>query len=158
MQPADEPYFDIDRFRLANVSVHQRRPMIAPAAVWCNAGWVAYSHNPDGESGHMCLIFTKCSDCGQSGSTGLDLLIAEARLAVTHHAVTSVDGPTSQLFVFVSFFVDPTLGISRSGAHHDTRRCRLHAVLAGPVALDPGPERTPARARSPNPPSGAHRP
>jgi hypothetical protein len=30
-----------------------------------------------------------------------------------------------------------TPGISRSGAHSDTRRCRLHAVLAGPGRPQP---------------------
>ena len=30
-----------------------------------------------------------------------------------------------------------TLGISRSGAHSDTRRCRLHAKLAGLYAVTP---------------------
>jgi len=27
---------------LPNASVRQRRPIIAPAAVWCNASWAAY--------------------------------------------------------------------------------------------------------------------
>ena len=31
-----------------------------------------------------------------------------------------------------AYVIRLTLGISRSGAHHYTRSCRLHAVLARP--------------------------